>query len=131
MGDSRHSLFGVCLLTGVVGLLATYGSDVAADDMVPFVIPAKVDGKSLIAIRGEPIAADGPRIVARDGHFFVGKARMKVWGVNFCFGANFPTHADAERIASRLEAFGVNSVRLHHMDSQPYPSGISFNYPQV
>jgi hypothetical protein len=92
--------------------------------MVPFVIPAKVDGKSLIAMRGEPIAADGPRLVARDGHFFVGKTRTKIWGVNFCFGASFPTHQDAERIAARLEAFGVNSVRMHHMDSQPFPSGI-------
>jgi hypothetical protein len=96
----------------------------AADDMVPFVIPAKVDGKSLIAMRGEPIAAGGPRVAAGDGHFFVGKTRMKVWGVNFCFGASFPAHADAEQIAARLEAFGVNSVRLHHMDSQPFPAGI-------
>jgi len=93
-------------------------------DMVPFVIPATPSPASLIALGSPPIAVDGPALAVRDGHFFAGDRRVKVWGVNTCFGASFPTHADAERMAARLAAAGVNSVRFHHMDTQPYPRGI-------
>ncbi len=72
-------------------------------------------------------AAD--RIVVRDGRFYrVGPdqtpgtsddERVRFFGVNLCFGANFPLEADSVRIARRLRKLGVNLVRLHHMDSQP------------
>ena len=29
--------------------------------------------------------------IARDGHFYRGDQRVRIWGVNLCFGANFPT----------------------------------------
>ena len=45
--------------------------------------------------------------------------RIRLWGVNLAFGANFPTEAESVRIAKRLRRLGVNLVRLHHMDSQP------------
>jgi len=95
-----------------------------AEEMVPFVIPATPNPASVIARPQEPIAADGPRLVERDAHFAVGGRRVRIWGVNLCFGACFPTHADAERIAARLAAAGVNSVRFHHMDTSRYPNGI-------
>ncbi|MBM3749392.1 MAG: hypothetical protein FJW34_26830, partial [Acidobacteria bacterium] len=72
-------------------------------------------------------AAD--RLFVRDGHFArVGEditpftaddERVRLFGVNLCFGANFPAETDAARIARRLRRLGVNLVRLHHMDSQP------------
>lgn len=72
-------------------------------------------------------AAD--RLFVRDGHFArVGAdlapntgddERIRLFGVNLCFGANFPEAKDAQRIARRLRRLGVNLVRLHHMDSQP------------
>jgi len=96
-----------------------------AAEMVPFVIPTRPDGKSLIAVPPDgPIATDGPRIVARGGRFYRGRRPVRVWGVNTCFGANFPTHADAEAAAQRLAEAGINSVRLHHMDSRGFPGGI-------
>jgi hypothetical protein len=49
---------------------------------------------------------------------------VRFLGVNFCFGANFPTHAEADVVAERLARFGINMVRLHHMDSRAYPGGI-------
>ena len=64
----------------------------------------------------------------RDGHFYrVGRTerdtaddeRVRLFGVNLAFGANFPEETDAVRIARRLRRLGVNLVRLHHMDSQP------------
>ena len=64
-------------------------------------------------------AAD--RIVVRDGHFCrAGDGqRVRLFGVNMAFGANFPEPADATRVAKRLRRLGVNLVRCHHMDSSP------------
>ncbi len=45
--------------------------------------------------------------------------RVRLFGVNLAFGANFPEEKDAVRIARRLRRLGVNLVRLHHMDSSP------------
>ncbi len=67
------------------------------------------------------------RLFVRDGHFYrVGPdlqpntaddERVRLFGVNLTFGANFPAAADAQRIAARLRKLGINLVRLHHMDS--------------
>jgi hypothetical protein len=70
-----------------------------------------------------PAARLGP-IGVKDGHFYSGPNRVKFWGVNLAFGANFPTHAEADRLAVRFRNFGINAVRFHHMDNQPYPNGI-------
>ena len=104
-----------------VGLLA---AGAAGQDLVPFVIPMTPDAKSAIAMPWTPIAADGPRLVVDDGHFAAAGKRVRIWGVNTCFGASFPTHADAERMAARLAAAGVNGVRFHHMDTASWPNGI-------
>ncbi len=63
-------------------------------------------------------------IVVRDGHFFSGDARVRFWGVNLAFGANFPTHAMADQLARRFARYGINAVRFHHMDNQPFPNGL-------
>ncbi len=100
------------------------GSDPGAGAFVPFVIPMDMSPQSQIAFRGTPIATDAPRVVARDGHFHVGDKRLRMWGVNLSFGGNLPSHADAARLAARLEAFGINSVRMHHLDCAPFPRGL-------
>ncbi len=70
-----------------------------------------------------PAAINGP-ITVHDGHFYSGDTRTRFVGVNFCFGASFPTHADADIVAVRLARFGINIVRFHHMDTQPFPAGL-------
>ncbi len=98
-----------------------------AGEFVPFVIPADWPDDAKINFTSPPIAIDSARVIARDGHFYrSGKngKRVRIWGVNMCFGACFPTHADAKRVAKRLAAFGINSVRFHHMDYQTFPRGI-------
>ena len=105
-------------------VLAFLAAPAAAQEMAPFVIPMTPNEKSAIAFGSSPIAVDGPRLAASDGHFMLRQERVRIWGVNMCFGADFPTHADAERIAARLAAGGVNSVRFHHMDTQAWPGGI-------
>lgn len=101
------------------------GSAARGQEFVPFAIPLQIDPRQAIwAADDEPIATDSPRLVARDGHFYRGDRRVRIWGVNLCFGANFPTHQDAAQVAIRMAAAGVNSVRLHHMDTSRWPAGI-------
>ncbi|HEY9060623.1 MAG TPA: carbohydrate binding domain-containing protein [Pseudobacteroides sp.] len=67
-------------------------------------------------------------VQVKDGHFyFENGKRIKFWGVNFSFGANFPTHENAEKVANDLSKLGFNIVRLHHMDTEPSPVGIFKN----
>jgi hypothetical protein len=94
-------------------------------EFVPFVIPARIDSKYPIWIsRYESISPTSPRIAVRNAHFARGETSVRVWGVNLSFAANFPTHEDANAVATRLAAAGVNSVRCHHMDTSPWPNGI-------
>jgi hypothetical protein len=60
----------------------------------------------------------------RGEHFFTGDRRLRLWGVNICSAACFPTHSDADAIANRLAHFGINAVRFHHMDHAAWPDGI-------
>jgi hypothetical protein len=61
----------------------------------------------------------------KDGRFQDGKGhRVRFLGVNLTFNANFPDKEDAKKVAARLRKFGVNIVRLHHMDFFHAPGGI-------
>jgi hypothetical protein len=96
-----------------------------ADDFVPFVIPAKPNPDSPIAVTSyEPVRTDSDRLIANGGHFYRGGKRVRLWGVNLAFGANLPTHEDAPVVAARLAAVGVNAVRCHHLDTSRWPRGI-------
>jgi hypothetical protein len=103
--------------------LCLAGSIAGAQEFVPFVIPARPNPDSLIAYKPDPITGEADRLAVRSGHFARGGERVRLWGVNLSFGANLPTHADAEHVAARLAAAGVNTVRLHHLDTARYPRG--------
>ncbi|MFW7349239.1 MAG: capsular biosynthesis protein [Pigmentiphaga sp.] len=45
--------------------------------------------------------------------------RVRIYGINLSFSANFPKLQDAPRIARRLRKLGINAVRLHHLDTAP------------
>lgn len=114
---AARNLFHV-LLIGFVNAAAV------ADTFVPFVIPGEPNPASLIAAPSSPITTDTPRVLVDGEHFVQNGQRLRIWGVNNSFGGNFPTHAQAERMAKRLAAAGVNSMRLHHMDTSRWPAGI-------
>lgn len=42
--------------------------------------------------------------------------RVRFFGTNLCFSANYPTKEQAEKIAQRLARIGYNAVRTHHYD---------------
>ncbi len=55
-------------------------------------------------------------------------AAARFWGTNLSAGANFPDHDEAELVAERLQRFGVDLVRHHHMDaSWSQPSLIDYD----
>lgn len=119
----RLAFLHLCAATAVMSVWAS--SPLAGQDMTPFVIPAQIDTRHAIWLSDyEPIAPDAERLVARGSHFYQGPERVRIWGVNLSFGANFPTHEDASQVATRLAAAGVNSVRFHHMDTSRWPRGI-------
>jgi hypothetical protein len=95
--------------------------------MFPFVLPWDDDGESVTNVgflHPKPAGASG-FIRAKEGHFVDEECRRKRFlGVNFTFGANFTDKESARKVAARLHKFGVNVVRLHHMDYSPAPNGI-------
>ena len=107
-------------------LMATAQAPPQSPPLFPFVVPFAVAGPSVADMSGlleKPAGKDGPVRVS-DGHLYAGAKRLRLFGVNLCFAANFPSHEDAAGIAARLARFGVNCVRFHHMDMFQAPSGI-------
>ena len=100
--------------------------DHQAASSLPFVLPWDDATPSVANVSPwlEKPAGSHGFVRARDGHLYEGDKRIRFFGVSFCFGASFPTHEDAEKIAARMAKFGINCVRFHHMDTQPSPNGI-------
>ena len=86
----------------------------SAADMFPFTLPwddASPTVISLAHLNDKPAGKAG-FVKVKDGHLFVGDKRFRIFGVNVCFGANFPTHEAAEKVAARMAKFGINCVRF-------------------
>jgi hypothetical protein len=114
------SFFQVISFSFVVLLLST-----AHAQNLPFVIKGDDGTESITNFsRLIPAPVNDQFVTVKDGHFFVGEKRLRFWGVNLCFGANFPTHEEAKKIAPHFAKLGINAVRFHHMDNQDAPEGI-------
>lgn len=93
----------------------------------PFVLPwddASPGFTDLSSWLHKPAGSKGYVTVNDDGHFYVGKDRIRFFGVNMSFAAGMPEKADAEKIAARMAKFGINVVRFHHMDTSAWPRGL-------
>jgi hypothetical protein len=120
----RRSLLWFALVCGLAELGQSPAR--AQDPLFPFVLPWSDASPSIANVSGwleKPAGASGP-LTGRQGHLWAGSKRIRLFGVNVCFGANFPTHAEAEQVAGRMAKFGINCVRFHHMDMFPAPGGI-------
>ena len=92
------------LILALVAALATLLPSAHASDLFPFVLPWDDASPSITNISSwldKPAGAAG-FVAARDGHLFAGDKRIRFFGVNLAFGANFPTHPDAEKVAARM-----------------------------
>jgi hypothetical protein len=104
-----------------------YNSLNAQNVLFDFYIPWDDAADSAINLRSlsdAPAGRQGFVTVSADGHLATATGRIRFWGVNTCFGANFPEKKDAPKIASHLAKYGVNIVRFHHMDMMQSPDGI-------
>ncbi len=108
-------------LTVAAALLMTLA--LRAQTVYPFTIDQdNLRGAPDFSFLNHPLTA-ADRVLVKDGHFCTTDGqRVRFFGVNLAFGANFPTKDDGLRIARRLRRLGVNLVRLHHMDSSPDPA---------
>jgi hypothetical protein len=98
-----------------------------ASERFPFVIPGDdaLPGTATDMTRLSPTPAGKDGFVrVQDGHFATDSGRLRIWGVNVCFGANFPRQQDAPKIAAHLAKLGINGVRFHHHDGQNAPTGL-------
>jgi hypothetical protein len=118
---STKPTFGLLLIAISMTCLARTAT---SQEFVSFVIPARINPAQPMWLADyKPIKTDSERLTAAE-HFHRGGRDVRIWGVNLCFGSNFPTHEDAPYVAERLAAAGVNSVRCHHMDTSRWPRGI-------
>ena len=85
---------------------------------VPFVMPWDKAPVDVSFLNHKPAGKFG-FVTVRNGKFvFSDNGReIRFWGTCLSAGANFPSHEQAEKIARRLAAFGVNIVRTHHADA--------------
>ena len=63
-------------------------------------------------------------VTVSGGHFFAGGERIRFWGMNNDYDANYPTHAEAEMLAKRFAKLGLNLLRITHTDQQYAPRGL-------
>ena len=91
----------------------------AENELFPFVISFDAP-KNVTNISHKLDAPAGKNGFVRveGGHFVTDAGRIQFWGTNTCFAANFLTHEQADRVADRLARFGINCVRLHHLDAR-------------
>jgi len=107
-------------------ILLSFAATATPAERFPFVIPGDdvartaTDFSHLVS---SPAGAEG-FVTIRDGHLYTGDRRLRIWGMNVCFGANAPDKSIAPVIAARLAKLGINAVRFHHHDSQPPPRGL-------
>ena len=86
--------------------------------MFPFVISYDgPDNASSVAHLLDAPAGKHGFVRAKDGHFVTDAGPIRFHATNLTGPANFPAHADADKLASRLARFGINCVRLHFMDT--------------
>jgi hypothetical protein len=86
----------------------------------------------------DPPAGKHGRVIARpDGQFAFEKdpgTPRRFYGVNLCFGGQYLTHEESDRLADRFMRLGYNTVRLHHYEgllAQGQPNTTSFNPGQL
>lgn len=85
---------------------------------------ASANALSLQGLNPDRAGAHGFVFVDASHHLATSQGRVRFWGTNLAFGANFPSYGDADQVAARLGKFGFNIIRFHHMDSTSATNGI-------
>ncbi len=107
----------VLAIVGLLAVLPVFKAS-AEEDLFPFVITYE-PRQGITDLSGwlERPAGKHGYVRAEDGRLVTDAGPIRFWATNLCFEACFPSRTEAERLAARLASFGINGVRLHHMDS--------------
>ena len=112
---------GIMLLAAVMVFLVcpTTSTGEESPSLFPFVI--SYDGpdnaSSMAHLLDAPAGKHG-FVRVEDGRFVTDAGPIRLNGTNLTGPANFPSHEDADQMASRLARFGFNCVRLHYFDAK-------------
>lgn len=118
-------IIGFCLFA-LLAALQTGPLAATAAERFPFTIPGDDSSPSatdMSDLSDHPAGSEG-FVRIKDGHFYTDAGRLKIWGVNTCFGGNFPPHDEAESAAAHLSKLGINGLRVHHHDTSAAPRGL-------
>ncbi len=99
----------------------------AASPTFPFVYKyddATASVTNLAPLLHAPAGIHGFVTVDGSGHLATAAGRQRFFGTNLTYQSNFPSAADAAKVAGRMAKFGINLVRFHHMDYTTAPAGI-------
>lgn len=100
-----------------IACCASLRAEEAFPPLFPFVI--SYDGPdnatSMAHLLDAPAGKHG-FVRAENGQFVDAAGRVRLNATNLTGPANFPTHEQADKLASRLARFGINCVRLHYFD---------------
>ncbi len=107
-----------CLPSMVLAVANAAAAD-SEQSLFPFVISydAPENATNVSALLERPAGKNG-FVRAEDGRLVTNAGPIRFWATNLCFDACFPSHEEADRLAARLARFGINCVRMHHMDSR-------------
>ncbi len=86
----------------------------------PFSLPwddSQATATSVASLNPAPLVPSH-KLTPKNGHFYDSTGRrVRFVGVNIAGTSAFPPKSDAPKIAARLHKYGINLVRLHHMDA--------------
>lgn len=125
MAAARKTPHGMSATSRISILLATsllFVRPLPADEfqpLFPFLISYDgPDNASSMAHLLDPPAGKHGFIRIKNGRFVDDSGPVRLHATNLTGPANFPTRAQADRLAARLARFGLNCVRLHYMDGK-------------
>jgi hypothetical protein len=111
-------LCGIALSGCLESVLPCHAAD--ADPLQSFVLPWNDGASGITSLAGwqaKPAGASGFVTVDANGHFTAGRNRIRFLGVNLVAESAFPEPGPAAAAAARLAKFGINCVRLHHLEA--------------
>ncbi len=110
----KKLLLFILLFTGMV-----FDLKAAESDLFPFLISYDDEKNvtSMSQLLDGPAGKDG-FVRIENGRFVTDAGPIRFHATNLTGPANFPTHAEADKLARRLARFGINCVRLHYFDAE-------------
>ena len=107
--------------------VASGGETKPASRYFPFFLPTYDSLSSftdMSFLNPEPAGSLGP-VSIEEGHFVDGRGeRVRLLGSNLTFAGAFPPKDLAGPMAARMQKFGFNVIRFHHLDMTSAPRGI-------